>query len=74
MRLRQKEAVLRTHRYSENCYQYFHSRLLLFMPWRSEDELINGYSTYEELYNQRRSILNLMLKSSTWIEMTLMKR
>ena len=62
MRLQQKEAVLRTHRYSENCYQYFHSRLLPFMPWRSEDELINGYSTYEEPYNEKKVNIELNAK------------
>ena len=51
MRLRQKEAVIRTHRYSENDFRYFYSRLLLFLPWSNEDELIGGYSTYEEHYN-----------------------
>ena len=51
MRLRQKEVVIRTHRYSENDFRYFYSRLLLFLPWRNEDELMGGYSTYEEHYN-----------------------
>ena len=51
MRLRQKEAVIRMHRYSENDVRYFYSRLLLFLPWSNEDELIGGYSTYEEHYN-----------------------
>ena len=53
MRLQQKEAVIRTHRYSENDFRYFYSRLLLFLPWRNEDELIGGYSTYEEYYNAK---------------------
>ena len=48
MRLRQKEVVIRTHRYSENDFRYFYSRLLLSLPWRNEDELMGGYSTYEE--------------------------
>ena len=51
MRLRQKEVVIRTHRYSENDFRYFYSRLLLFLLWRNEDELMGGYSTYEEHYN-----------------------
>ena len=54
MRLCQKEAVMRTHRYPETSYKYFHSRLILFLPWRSEDELINGYTTYEEHYNAKK--------------------
>ena len=51
MRLRQKEAVIKTHRYSENDFRYFYSRLLLFLSWRNEDELMGGYSTYEEHNN-----------------------
>ena len=53
MRLRQKEVVIRTHRYSENDFRYFYLRLLLFLLWRNEDELMGEYSTYEEHYNAK---------------------
>ena len=55
MRLHQKKAVLRTHRFSENSDNYFHGRLILFLPWRSKEELINGYTTYEEHYNATKA-------------------
>ena len=57
MRLCQKEAVMRTYRYPETSYKYFHSRLIMFLPWRSEDELIDGYTTYEEHYNAKKQIV-----------------
>ena len=39
MRLRQKEVVIRTHRYSENDFRYFYSRLLPSFCGGNEDEL-----------------------------------
>ena len=45
--------VIRTHRYSETDFRYFYSILLLFLPFRYEDELMGGYSTYEEHYNAK---------------------
>ena len=31
--------------------KYYHSRLILYFPWCSEDELIDGYLSYSDHYN-----------------------
>ena len=54
---RTKDAVLRTHRFSDDTYKYYYSKLLLFWPWRKEDELLEGYETYQEHYNDVRNIV-----------------
>ena len=40
-----KEAVLRTHRFSDDTYKYYHSKMLLFWPWRKEGKLLEGYES-----------------------------
>ena len=32
--------------------KYYHSRLLLYLPWCSEDHLLDGYETYQDHYNE----------------------
>ena len=29
---------------------YYHSRLILYLPWHNEDELIGSYASYKEHY------------------------
>ncbi len=49
---RSKPAILRTHRYSLNKEpeKYFHSQLMLFYPWRKEEEIIGSHGTYQGQY------------------------
>ena len=37
---------------------YFHAQLLLYYPWKSEDELKDGFSTYEEKYGSVKDIVD----------------
>ena len=34
---------------------YFREQLLLFLPWRNEHDLLNGYNTYSEHYTQEQN-------------------
>ena len=47
---RTKDAVLRTHRFSDEDYRFYYSKLLLFYPWRIESELKGNYGSYYEKY------------------------
>ncbi len=49
---RSKPAILRTYRYSINKEpeKYYHSQLMLFYPWRKEEEILGSQSTYQEQY------------------------
>lgn len=52
MRKREEKALLRCHMFKENTEEYFYSKLLLFLPWRNEnEEMLKGYSSYREHYN-----------------------
>ena len=44
------DRVLRNHRYSEENFRFYYSRLLMFWPWRKEKELIEGFLSYQEHY------------------------
>ena len=44
------DCVLRNHRYSEENFRFYYSRLLMFWPWRKEKELIEGFLSYQEHY------------------------
>ena len=48
---------LRTHRYNEGTEDYYHAKLLLFCPWRTEEELQDGYQSYEEHYNAVKHVV-----------------
>ena len=50
MMKRGKDCVLRSHRYNEDNFRYYYSKLLMFWPWRSEEDLIEGYRSYQEHY------------------------
>ena len=54
---RTKYAVLRTHRFSDDTYKYYYSKLLLFWPWRKEEQLLEGYETYQEHYADVKNIV-----------------
>jgi hypothetical protein len=52
MRKRHQTCIVRTHTYSKfkNPEKYFHSKLMMYKPWRREDDLKAGCQTYEEAY------------------------
>ena len=52
-----KDAVLRTHRFGDDTYKYYHSKLLLFWPWRKEEQLLKGYESYQEHYADVKNIV-----------------
>ena len=54
---RTRDAVMRTHRFSDDDYRYYYSKLLLFLPWRNENDLMGGYSSYEEHYNNMKDLI-----------------
>ena len=54
---RTKDAVLRTHRFSDDTYKYYYSKLLLFWPWRKEEQLLEGYESYQEHYADVKNIV-----------------
>ena len=54
---RGKDCVLRSHRYSEDNYRYYYSKLLMFWPWRMESQLIEGYRSYQEHYYMAMDVI-----------------
>ena len=48
---RSKDCVFRSHRFNEDNFRYYYSKLLMFWPWRKESELIGNYRSYFEHYN-----------------------
>ena len=54
---RTKDAVMRTHRFYDDDFRYYYSKLLLCLPWRKEEEFIEGYESYEEHYNDVKDIV-----------------
>ena len=47
---RGRDCVLRNHRYNEDNFRYYYSKLLMFWPWRNEKQLIEGYRSYQDHY------------------------
>ena len=47
---RTTQAVIRSHRFSEDDYRFYYSKLLLFYPWRCEDQLKGEYESCQEKY------------------------
>ena len=54
MRKRRTEAIIRWHSFNKEneTEKYYRAKLFLFMPWRSEDEIIGTYSSMEERYTE----------------------
>ena len=54
MTKRKGEAVIRFHRFSKDSEpsNYYRSKIMLYYPWYNEDsDLLGGFTTYEEHYN-----------------------
>ncbi len=56
---RAKPAIVRLHTYSKHKERekYFHAQLILFLPWRNEEELKKGYASYEDHYAEAQSVV-----------------
>ena len=54
---RRKDAVMRTHRFADDDYRYYYSKLLLFLPWRKEEDLLGRYESYEDHYSNVKNIV-----------------
>ena len=50
----QKEAILHVTSFCQGTEleNYYYSRLLLYLPWCSEEHLLDGYETYQDHYNE----------------------
>ena len=57
MTKRTTDAVLCTHKFKDDTYQFYFSKLLLFLPWRKEQELMEGYNSYQQHYNEVMDIV-----------------
>ena len=62
MKKRQKRAIIRCHSFNPDteAEKYYHSRLMLLLPWHSEDEIIGNCSSYYGRYTEiKNTILNI---------------
>ena len=52
MHKRKQESILHVRRYKLQTepQKYYHSTLILFCPWKNEDDLITGFNSYMEPY------------------------
>ena len=52
IRTRKQEAILYTRRYKIHAEpeKYYHAKLLLYYPWKNEDDNISPFKTYHEAY------------------------
>ena len=59
MQKRKKEAILHVMRYKVQTEpeKYYHSKLILFYPWKNEDDLITGFNSYMESYIHKQDII-----------------
>jgi hypothetical protein len=60
MKKRKRQAVIRYHKFSEyrQPESFYHSQLLLFLPWRQEDlDLLQDFETYLDCYNANKDII-----------------
>ena len=57
---RRVPAVLRWPSFSlhKDSEKYYRSRLMLFVPWRNEDQLSGNFDTYEERYQAELSVIH----------------
>ena len=56
---RNTESILRVKGFKQNKEpkKYYHSCLILYMPWNSKDELLGEYNTYEDHYNDVKDVV-----------------
>ena len=60
MNKRKREAVIRFRRYNKDAEpsNWYRAKLMLYFPWYNEQtDLLGGYSTYEQLYNNVKAVV-----------------
>ena len=62
---RKQEAILHVRRYKLQTepQKYYHSKLILFYPWKNEDDLIIGFNSYMESYIHKQHVIPKNAKS-----------
>ena len=65
MHKRKQEAILcvRKYKLQTEPQKYHHSKLILFYPWKNEDDLIMGFSSYMESYIDKQDVVHKNAKS-----------
>ena len=60
IRKRKQEAILCTRRYKIHAEpeKYYHAKLLLYYPWKNEDDIILPFTTYHESYVSKQDIIH----------------
>ena len=55
MRKRKRKAVIRWHNFNieKEPEKHYRSRIMLFLPWRTEEKLRGNHISYEDRYNDR---------------------
>ena len=53
MRKRKKKAIIRWHNFNiqKEPEKHFRSRIMLFLPWRTESELLQNHTSYIDRYH-----------------------
>ena len=62
MNRRNREAVIRFHKYNKDAESsnWYRAKLMLYYPWNTEQtDLLGGYQTYEEHYNQAQAVIHI---------------
>ena len=60
IRKRKQEAILHTRRYTIHAEseKYYHAKLLLYYPWKNEDDIISPFTTYHESYIIKQDVIH----------------
>ena len=60
IRKRKQEVILCTRRYKIHVEpkKYYHAKLLLYYPWKNEDDIISPFTTYHESYISQQDIIH----------------
>ena len=60
MHKRKQEAIMHDRRYKLQTepQKYYHSKLILFYPWKNEDDLITGFNSYMESYIDKQDVIH----------------
>ena len=60
IRKRKQEAILctRGHEIHAEPEKYYHAKLLLYYPWKNEDDIISPFTTYHETYIRKQDIIH----------------
>ena len=60
MQKRKQEVILHVRRYKLQTEpeKYYHSKLILFYPWKNEDDLTTGFNSYMESYTDKQDVIH----------------